>query len=256
MSSSVTSLNDILEIREVTSIDEYDACIRLQRDVFGLPDLEISPRRHLIVSRMAGGWTLGAFVNETLVAFVHHLAAASGDRIFGYSHMMAVSAEYQNRGVGAKLKWAQRARALSEGRDFIKWTFEPMRARNAYFNLNRLGVVIRDYAVNFYGTDYSTNPAEHPPRGMDSDRLFASWELRSPRVEAFAGGRDYPLGAPDQVISIPADFSVVLKSDPARAKSELLRVRQEFLRALGDGLVCRSFERDGAKPRYLFYRER
>jgi predicted GNAT superfamily acetyltransferase len=258
MSSSVTSLNEILEIREVTSIDEYDSCIKLQRDVFGLPDLEISPRRHLIVSRMAGGWTLGAFVNETLVGFVHHLAAVSGDLIFGYSHMMAVSAEYQNRGVGAKLKWAQRTRALSEGRDFIKWTFEPMRARNAHFNLNRLGVVIRDYAVNFYGTDYSTNPVEQAveARGMDSDRLFASWELRSPRVEALAAGREYPLGVPDQVITIHADFSVVLKSDPAFAKSELLRVRQEFLKALGEGLVCRAFERDAAKPRYLFYREK
>ena len=255
MSSSVASLNEILEIREVTSIDEYDSCTRLQREVFGLPDLEISPRRHLIVSRMAGGWTLGAFVDETLVGFVHHLAAVSGDQIFGYSHMMAVSAEYQNRGVGAKLKWAQRARALSEGRDSIKWTFEPMRARNAHFNLNRLGVVIRDYAVNFYGTDYSTNPAEHAPRGMDSDRLFASWELRSPRVEALAAGREYPPGVPDQVISIPADFSAVLKSDPALAKSELLRVRQEFLKALGEGLVCRAFERDAAKPRYLLFRD-
>ena len=32
-----------IEIREVTAIDEYDACIRLQREVFDLPDLEISP---------------------------------------------------------------------------------------------------------------------------------------------------------------------------------------------------------------------
>src|SRR6266403_2017755 len=100
-----------VEIREVSSIDEYDACIKLQRDVFGLPDLEISPRRHLIVSREAGGWTLGAFDEDRLVGFVHHLAAVRGDRIFGYSHMMAVAADCQNRGVGAKLKWAQRERA-------------------------------------------------------------------------------------------------------------------------------------------------
>ncbi len=175
-----------IEIREVTAIDEYDACIRLQREVFGLPDLEISPRRHLIVSHQAGGWTLGAFVEGKLVGFVHHLAAVSGDEIFGYSHMMAVTAESQNRGLGARLKWAQRARALAEGRDFIKWTFEPTRARNAYFNLNRLGVVVREYAVNFYGTDYVTNPAEKAAgvRDMDSDRVFAIWELRLPRVEA------------------------------------------------------------------------
>src|SRR5881227_4322216 len=133
----------IVTVRDVNTIEEYDACIELQREAFGLPDLEISPRRHLIVSRMAGGWTLGAFIEGKLVGFVHHMAAAYGDRIFGYSHMMAVAVEYQNRGVGAQLKWAQRERALAEGRDFIKWTFEPMRARNAHFNLNRLGANIR-----------------------------------------------------------------------------------------------------------------
>src|SRR6266849_2437030 len=191
-----------IEIREVTAIEEYNACVLLQREVFGLPDLEISPRRHLIVSHEAGGWTLGAFIEGKLVGFVHHLAAVSGDEIFGYSHMMAVAAEYQNFGVGARLKWAQRARALSEGRDFIKWTFEPMRGRNAHFNLNRLGVVIRDYAVNFYGTDYVTNPAEKNAgaSGMDSDRLFASWDLRSPRVEAFAANQNFPLPEADETI--------------------------------------------------------
>src|SRR2546423_15411104 len=101
-----------VEIREVSSIEEYDACIKLQREVFGLPDLEISPRRHLIVSHRAGGWTLGAFVNDQIIGFVHHLAAVEGDCIFGYSHMMAVAAEVQNKGVGAQLKWAQSARAL------------------------------------------------------------------------------------------------------------------------------------------------
>lgn len=246
-----------LEIREVLSIEEYDACIKLQRAVFGLPDLEISPRRHLIVSRQAGGWTLGAFNEGRLVGFVHHLAAVHGDEIFGYSHMMAVAADYQNRGVGAQLKWAQRARALSEGRDFIKWTFEPLRARNAHFNLNRLGVVIREYAVNFYGTDYVTNPTEKAAgaTGMDSDRLFASWELRSPRVQAFAVGQQFQLGKADEVIEIPGEYSALLKSDPDTAKREQLRVRDEFLAALGAGLVCRAFDRNRDRPAYLFYQE-
>ncbi len=247
-----------IEIREVTAIEEYNACVLLQREVFGLPDLEISPRRHLIVSHEAGGWTLGAFIEGKLVGFVLHLAAVHGDEIFGYSHMMAVAAEYQNRGLGARLKWAQRARALSEGRNFIKWTFEPTRARNAYFNLNRLGVVVREYAANFYGTDYVTNPAEKAAgvSGMDSDRVFASWELRSPRVEALATGAEYSLPAePDRTIEIPADYSLLLRSDPAAGKREQMRVREEFLKALGDGLVCRAFERDAARPRYLFYEE-
>lgn len=257
MSSNQPAPGVIVEIREVSTIDEFDACIRLQREVFGLPDLEISPRRHLIVSHCAGGWTLGAFVEEKLAGFVHHLAAVKGDYIFGYSHMMAVASEYQNKGVGAQLKWAQRARALGEGRDFIKWTFEPMRARNAHFNLNRLGVVIREYAVNFYGTDYSTNPAEKGSgaSGMDSDRLFAGWELRSPRVEAFAQRMDDDPGAAERTIEIPADFSSLLKSDPQAAKRDVLRVREEFLQALNDGYVCRAFDRNAERPRYLFYSE-
>src|SRR5436305_15260533 len=136
MSETKTVQNAVVEVREVSSIEEYDTCIKLQREAFGLPDLEISPRRHLIVSRMAGGWTLGAFIEGKLVGFVHHIAAAHGDRIFGYSPMMAVAAEYQNRGVGAQLKWAQRERAWAEGREVITWTFEPMLARSAHVNWN------------------------------------------------------------------------------------------------------------------------
>lgn len=250
-------MNSPIEIREVTTIEEFDACVHLQREVFGLPDLEISPRRHLIVSTQAGGWVLGAFAQARLIGFVLHLPAVRGNEIFGYSHMMAVAADYQNQGVGAKLKWAQRARALSEGRGFIKWTFEPVRARNAHFNLNRLGVVVRSYAVNFYGTDYATNPSERAagPLGMDSDRLFASWELRSPRVEALVEGREFSVSNPDATIEIPNDFGALLKSDPSAAKAEALRVREEFLRAFGEGLVCRAFERDEKRPRYLLYRE-
>lgn len=246
-----------VHIRQVKTIEEYDACVQLQRVVFGLPDLEISPRRHLIVSEQAGGWTLGAFIEGTLVGFVHHLAAVRENEMFGYSHMMAVAANYQNFGIGAKLKWAQRARALSEGREFLKWTFEPVRARNAHFNLNRLGVVVRSYAVNFYGTDYGTNPAEHSAGalGMDSDRLFASWELKSPRVEALGEGREFSVGTADEVIEIPNDFSALLKVDPAAAKAESLRIREEFLRAFSSGLVCRAFERHEQRPKYLLYKE-
>ncbi len=247
-----------IKVRECTSIAELDACIRLQREVFGLPDLEISPRRHLIVSREAGGWTLGAFANDELVGFVHQIAAVrDGKEIIGYSHMMAVAAPYQNRGVGAQLKWAQRARALNEGRELIRWTWEPLRARNAHFNLNRWGVVVRSYAVNFYGTDYSTDPtldaSERP--GLDSDRMFASWELRSARVEALAAGRGHHLPRPDQVIEIPRDWPALIKSDAKLARAELLRVREEFLQAFAAGLVCRGFNRDAERPGYLLYGE-
>ena len=245
-----------IAVRECTTIEEFDACVRLQREAFGLPDLELSPRRHLIVARSAGGWVLGAFAGEELVGFVLHQAGARGDEVIGYSHMMAVARSFQNRGVGARLKWAQRERALREGRGFIKWTWDPMQARNAHFNINRLGAVARDYAVNFYGTDYSTLPEHAGERyGIDSDRLVAEWRLRDARVEALARGEEAgPAGAPVASVEIPPDWGALVSEDPARARGEQQRVRGEFRRAFAEGLVCAGFARDAARPRYLFYK--
>jgi predicted GNAT superfamily acetyltransferase len=249
---------DEVSIRECTTIEEFDTCVRLQREAFDLPDLELSPRRHLIVSRLAGGWILGAYRSSgELVGFVHHLAAVRGAEISGYSHMMAVSSSYQNRGLGARLKWAQRARALEEGRNLIHWTFEPMQARNAHFNLNRLGVVVRSYGVNFYGWDGAPETAADGEQfHLDSDRLFAEWELRTPRVEACARG-EHPsqASAPVAIVEIPPNWKIFRREDARAAQSELLRVRSEFQKHFAAGLVCAGFERDAARPCYLFFRE-
>jgi chorismate synthase len=257
-------MEDLL-IRECTAIDELDRCIQLQREVFGLSDLEISPRRHLIVSRQAGGWTLGAFVNDVLVGFVHTLAAARGNEIFGYSHMMAVAQAYQNQRVGARLKWSQRERVIEEGKSFIKWTWDPMQARNAHFNLNRLGVTAGSYAENFYGTDYVTIPtlrsaetkSDRGP-GIDSDRLFADWQLQSPRVVELASGAPDSHGSnietkPQGTIQIPTDWTNLCKQSPNEARQEQLRVRHEFQQAFATGLIAAAFNRSAEQPSYLLY---
>jgi predicted GNAT superfamily acetyltransferase len=241
-----------LEIRECTTVDEFDACIALQREVFSLPDLEISPRRHLIVSRFAGGWTLGAFHEEKLIGFVLSVPAFRGEERIFYSHMTAVKKEFQSHGVGARLKWAQRARALEENVKFIKWTFEPVQARNAYFNLVRLGVTIRLYVPNFYGTDYNPQPGVKSA-GMDSDRLFAEWQLDSEKVVNAAQGTQIDFGEPARKIVIPPDWRDLLAEHPEKARSEQLRVRQEFEEAFMKGLTCKGFERDDETPAYLLF---
>ena len=241
-------------IRECTTIEEFDGCLALQREAFGLPDLELSPRRHLIVSRQAGGWTLGAFVADRMVGFVHHLAAVRGNEIFGYSHMMAVAKDYQNKGVGARLKWAQRERALSEGRSLIKWTWDPMQARNAHFNLNRLGAVVEAYAGNFYGIDYSADASLTDRIGLPSDRLFGTWHLDSERVQALASGEATPyVGKEAGSISIPSQWNALVKTDPQRALEEQARVRAEFKTAFENGLICAGFERGEEQSNYLLF---
>jgi predicted GNAT superfamily acetyltransferase len=245
-----------IEVRQCLTIEEFESCVELQREVFNEPDIEISPRRHLIASRRAGGWTLGAFdEHDRLVGFAHLMAGARGREVIGYSHMMAVAVAFQNKGVGARLKWAQRERALNEGRGYITWTWNPMQARNAYFNLNRLGVTACSYGVNFYGTgtDYAS-AVGRAAAGIDSDRLFADWELASARVCARAAGQDLAQSqAPVRTIEIPADWIALLKQDAAAARREQRRVRDEFTNAFEQGLVCAGFERDPSHPRYLLY---
>jgi predicted GNAT superfamily acetyltransferase len=236
-------------IRECTTIEEFDGCVSLQREAFGLPDLELSPRRHLIVSRQAGGWTLGAFVADRMVGFVHTLAGVrANNEIFAYSHVMAVAKDYQNKGVGARLKWAQRERALQEGRQLVKWTWDPMLARNAHFNLNRLGAIVDTYADNFYGVDYNA--------GLPSDRLSATWNLSSARVSELASGGVLPVDAkPVDTVAIPSEWNALMKRDFDRAGDELTRVREEFKEAFKKQLICAGFERGAEQSKYLFFQK-
>lgn len=240
-----------IEIRECTKFEELSDCVQLQRDVFGLPDIEISPVRHLIVTKNAGGFILGAFVENKLVGFVLSVPAfLYGEKAF-YSHMTAVLADFQSYGIGTKLKWAQREKALQDGVKFIKWTYQPVLARNAFFNLEKLGALIRHYESNFYGTDY---PSHDKTLGLDSDRLFAEWHLDSSKANALSKGEGYTENSPVKLeIEIPNNWNELVKKDLSKAISEQNRIKSEFQKAFAEGLICRGFIRDENHPKYLLY---
>lgn len=249
-------MSDLLQIRECTTLDALAECVQLQRDVFSLPEVELSPVRHFVVTRNAGGFTLGAYDGERLVGFGLSVTAfLRGERAF-YSHMTAVRPEYQGHGVGAKLKWAQRTRAIAEGVRFIKWTFEPTKARNAYFNLEKLGAVLCEYRRNFYGTDYAVAPESGKQIGLQSDRLFAEWHLESPKVVALANGERFiETRGPDARIEIVNDWSPLVEADPQAGLALQMRIRGEFEAAFAAGMSGRAFDRAEEHPAYLLYKE-
>jgi predicted GNAT superfamily acetyltransferase len=249
-------MQDSIEIRECTTTAEFTECVQIQREVFALPESEVSPVRHLVVTKNAGGFSLGAWDGERLVGFTLSVPAYINGRRAYYSHMTAILQEYQSLGLGARLKWAQRERALSDGVEYIRWTFEPVKARNAFFNLEKLGATTREYRVNFYGTDYGTSPELGGKRlGLDSDRLMADWELRGPKVEALASGDAVQQMSmlPEAEIVIINDWLYLVESDLERAKAELMRVRSEFEAAFARGLVATGFRRDEQRPAFLLY---
>ena len=245
-----------IEIRECTEFEDLAECVQIQREVFALPEVELSPIRHFVVTKNAGGFVIGAFDGERLAGFVLSVPAFLRDERAFYSHMTGVRAEYQSYGIGAKLKWAQRTRALAEGVKYIKWTFEPVKARNAYFNLEKLGAIVREYKPNFYGTDYATMAQMNRKIGLASDRLFAEWHLESAKVEILAmGGKFVETREPAATIEIISDWLGLVASEPAAALAEQTRIRGEFEAAFGDSLIGRGFRRDDKRPVFLLYQE-
>lgn len=252
----MTKENAKIEIRECTTLEELLLCQELQKEVFGLPDIEVSPVRHLVVTRSAGGFILGAFSGGRLVGFVLSVPGFTGEKRFFYSHMTAVAKDFQNAGIGAKLKWAQRDFSLAQNVDLIKWTFQPILARNAHFNLNRLGATIKKYVPNFYGTDYYTAHLENGKLGLDSDRLYADWDLNSEKVSAISKGESgEETGEAVRKVEIPADWNALMNDDLPKAIAEQRRVKSELTEAFEQGLIARAFERSESHPKYLLFRK-
>jgi predicted GNAT superfamily acetyltransferase len=240
-------------IRQCEALEEFEACLQLQRDVWQFSDLDLTPLRSFVVARYSGGFTLGAFdASNKLLGMAHALAAFDEKlRPYYYSQMLAVELRLQNAGIGVRLKLAQRDHAFKTGIPLMTWTFDPLQSRNAYLNIVKLGGVARRYRVNYYGN--RSTSAFH--RGLDTDRLFVEWWMRSPRVaDALEGVRH--ADKPEAVVEVPRDIEAIKRRDMDEARRWQLRVREGFQKCLNEGLYCAGFEADPkADSRYLFFRD-
>lgn len=152
----------------------------LERDVWGYTDAEdVVPPPVLLVSIKRGGILLGAFdsANE-MKGFVYSMPSMKDGRPSQWSHMLGVTGDAREGGLGARLKLAQREHALRMGLDLIEWTYDPLQALNAHLNFAKLGVVVSEYEENLYGE--SSSPLH---RGSPTDRFVAEWRIATPHVE-------------------------------------------------------------------------
>jgi predicted GNAT superfamily acetyltransferase len=209
-------------VRKCAALQEFQACVALQREVWGESDLEVEPVSGFVVASETGGQVLGAFDGARLVGYTLALVGFRDGVVYLHSHHTGVHQDYRDRGVGRMLKLFQREEALGRGIRFIQWTFDPLELRNAHFNLNRLGAICREYKPNLYGV--TTSPLH---RGLDTDRLLAEWRLDSPRVIASIGDLVVPANAPAE-IALPADLARWKQSDSRQVKLVQDRIRAEF----------------------------
>ena len=223
-------MSDGIVVRKCTTLPEFEACVALQREVWGEEDLEIEPVTGFLVASETGGQVLGAYDGTRLVGYTLGVIGYRDGVIFIHSHHTGVHQDYRDRGVGRKLKLFQRAEALSRDIRFVQWTFDPLELRNAYFNLNRLGGIARTYKPNLYGI---TSSPLH--RGLATDRLLVEWHLDSKRVIAAindlvtqpsAVGSAYPQSTK---IELPAELEHWKLTDMGAVRQVQDRIRTEFM---------------------------
>jgi predicted GNAT superfamily acetyltransferase len=145
------------------------------------------------------------------------------------------------------LKLEQRKDALSRGIELMEWTFDPLEIKNAYFNMERLGAIVRRFVLNQYGT---TSSKLHG--GLPTDRCIAEWWLASPRVETILAGKTPERTEVVARISVPADIYTIKENDHARAREIQKRVSDQSLETFSKGLAVTGFERTPESGTYLF----
>jgi predicted GNAT superfamily acetyltransferase len=189
---------------------------------------------------------LGAFDRGRIVGFTLALAVFRGAQHFLHSHMTAVLPEFQNRGVGRRLKLFQRQDALERGIPLVEWTFDPLELKNAHFNLARLGAIARRYLPDCYGITKSPLHA-----GLPTDRLVAEWWLDSARVKSILARSARPAHPAAKRISLPSNLTELKMKDRAAGQRIQLAVRAEFQEWFGKGYVATGIENHGDATDYL-----
>jgi predicted GNAT superfamily acetyltransferase len=256
---------EAIEIRPLATLEDYAACVDLQRDTWGREFGELVPPALLQVTQKVGGIAAGAFEPDgRLVGFVYGITGVKDGSPVHWSHMLAVRQDSEGLGLGRLLKAYQREELVESGVRVSYWTFDPLVARNAHFNLNRLGVSIIRYVPNMYG---DTGSELHS--GLGTDRFLVEWQHTSEQVAyALLHGRPPDLpdsarapvvasehpGAVDGVYPAEPVVKVAVPWDIQQVKAESFDVgmhwrhttRRAFDWYLGRGYEVRGFEHDAS----------
>ncbi|MGA2596556.1 MAG: GNAT family N-acetyltransferase [Bryobacteraceae bacterium] len=237
----------MIEARQLTTHAQFVEAVRLQQKIWGFEDIELLPVRLFVVATKVGGHAFGAYDGDRMIGFCLAIPGLKpGGKYYLHSHMLGVLPEYRNAGVGRKLKLAQRQEALQREIPLIEWTFDPLEIKNAFFNVERLGAIVRRYVLNQYGTTSS-----HLHGGLPTDRCIAEWWVASPRVEAIINKQPFERNPTEVRISVPADIAEIRTNDYKRAREIQLRISEQFLEQFGKGLAVIGFERSDDAGTYL-----
>ena len=222
------------------------------------------PRELIRAFQASGNLPLGAVADARVVGYALGFLGPDATGVHLHSHMLAVLPEFSSRGVGHALKLAQRAWALDHGIAVARWTFDPLQARNAHFNLAKLGAVADRFFRHFYG-----DMGDQLNQGDRSDRLEARWDLLAgPGAKPVPERRPWivlsrewgdpgprpsevrpPRGDPHAVVEVPAEYGALRRSHIELAEAWREAVGDALEACFAAGMEATGFLPNGA---YLF----
>ncbi|MBV9084016.1 MAG: GNAT family N-acetyltransferase [Acidobacteriaceae bacterium] len=236
-----------VQIRQLKTHDEFREALRLQREIWGFQDIELLPLRFFVVASKVGGQVLGAFDGPKMAGFCLCIPGLkSRGTPYLHSHMLGVLPEYRNTGLGRMMKLEQREFALAHRVDVIEWTFDPLELKNAFFNIERLGAIVRRYVHNQYGT---TSSRLHG--GLPTDRLIAEWWIRSPRVQQLCDRRPYERPRAVASVQVPSDIDDLRQHHRDRARKVQASIGEQFEQHFKADLAVIGFEKTAEAGTYL-----
>ena len=233
----------MITIRDLSTLRDYADCVTLQDETWGAGFSERVPTAILRVSQMIGGVAAGAF-DETgrMAGFVFGMTGLRDRELVHWSDMLAVREGLRGQGIGERLKQYQRDQVLALGVKSMLWTFDPIQALNAHFNINHLGALPIEYVKDMYGNTGSTLHGTMP-----TDRFIVRWQLDPPSVPPGANT------AADVVrVEIPADFADVRREGADASMRWRLAIRETMTDLLARGYRVVAFEKPAeGSPCYL-----
>ena len=239
-----------ITIRRLTEQDEFRDAVRLQKEIWQFEDVDLLPVRLFVVAGKVGGQVFGAYDGREMVGFALAIPGIKpGYGAYLHSHMVGVSAAYRNAGIGRLLKLDQRKEAIARGIELMEWTFDPLQIKNAHFNVERLGAVIRRYVRNQYGITSSALQG-----GLPTDRCTAEWWMKTDRVRCAIEGKPFQRPETEARISVPVEIAKLLDEDQPRARQIQARVTDEFIEAFDRGLAVVGFDKSDSAGTYLLGR--
>jgi chorismate synthase len=242
-----------VHIRRATGLADYQAIVELQKQVWGFmePEDMAGVPILMIANRFGGAVLVAEESSGRLVGFAMANLGWTGEKKpFWWSHMTAVTEEYRGRDVGLRLKMGQRTEALAAGVDAIHWTFDPMQAVNAHFNIRKLGATVRRFEENIYG--FSSSPLRH---GLRTDRFIAEWDLtvdrsadvilrdfdRMPRINEAGQEPNLRLEESPLLLEIPVNINELKQADLGKAKAWQDTIRDACKHYFQAGYVITDF---------------